>query len=88
MAEETGLDVVVGKLCGTVTRSKDGLVYEIHDYRCRVVGGTVTASDDAAAVDWIDRARFVTLNVRDELTSGLADTLDGWGVLPAYEPRA
>ncbi|MGH3620503.1 MAG: NUDIX domain-containing protein [Sciscionella sp.] len=82
MVEETGLEVVPEALCGTVTRSRDGVVYDIHDYVCRVVGGRIMAGDDAAAVDWIDRATFVTLNERDELTSGLADTLHGWNVLP------
>jgi 8-oxo-dGTP diphosphatase len=48
MAEETGLMVQPGDLVGRVRRG----VYEIADYRCRVVGGTLLAGDDALDARW------------------------------------
>ncbi|SDF99954.1 NUDIX domain-containing protein [Pseudonocardia oroxyli] len=74
MAEETGLTVEVGALVGTVVRGD----FHITDYRCTVVGGTLRAGDDAADARWVDAAEFATL----PLVEGLAETLDGWGVLP------
>jgi 8-oxo-dGTP diphosphatase len=74
MAEETGLTVEVGALVGTVVRGD----FHIADYRCSVVGGTLRAGDDAADARWVDAAEFAAL----PLVEGLAETLDGWGVLP------
>jgi len=72
LAEETGLLVEVGAHAGTVVVGP----YEIADYHCTAVGGTLAAGDDAADARWVDAAEFAAL----PLVEGLAETLDGWGV--------
>jgi len=74
MAEETGLVVVSGEHVGTVVRGP----YVIADYRCAVLGGSLAAGDDAVDARWVDAAEFAAL----PLVEGLAETLDGWNVLP------
>ncbi|GAA4690047.1 NUDIX domain-containing protein [Pseudonocardia yuanmonensis] len=74
MAEETGLAVEPGPHVGTVLIGP----YRIADYRCTVVGGTLTAGDDAADARWVDATEFAAL----PLVDGLAETLAGWAVLP------
>jgi 8-oxo-dGTP diphosphatase len=77
--EETGLDVVVGRLVGTVERpGPDGVVYDIRDYACAVMGGRLRAGDDASEVRWVDRWDLLTLDTTD----GLVDALEAWGMLP------
>ncbi|GAA4559836.1 NUDIX hydrolase [Pseudonocardia xishanensis] len=76
MAEETGLVVAAGEHVGTVVRGP----YRIADYRCTVLDGTLAAGDDAADARWVDAAGFAAL----PLVEGLAETLDGWGVLPQH----
>ncbi|MQA88434.1 MAG: NUDIX domain-containing protein [Streptosporangiales bacterium] len=81
--EETGLDVVVGELVGSVERAgPDGAVFDIYDYAATVAGGVPTAGDDASAVRWMSE---------DELRSvptshGLVETLTEWGVLTRPPP--
>jgi 8-oxo-dGTP diphosphatase len=78
--EETGLEVVVGDAVGRVERpGPGGIVYAISDHACTVVGGTLTAGDDAAEVRWVTYAELVGLPV----TYGLLDALRGWGALPS-----
>lgn len=80
MTEETGLDVEVGALVGRVVRAGPaGVTYEIADYRCTVVAGRPVAGDDAAAIGWFTAAEVAAL----PLVAELAETLRGWGVLPA-----
>ncbi|KAA9155154.1 NUDIX domain-containing protein [Amycolatopsis acidicola] len=74
LREETGLDVRPEELVGMVTRGS----YEIYDYACEVLGGTLRAGDDAADARWVDSTDFATL----PLTDGLADTLRNWNRLP------
>jgi 8-oxo-dGTP diphosphatase len=74
MAEETGLVVVPGELVGRVRRGP----YDIADYRCTVVGGTLRAGDDAAEARWCDAAALTDL----PLVPQLLDTLRMWGALP------
>jgi len=78
--EETGLVVAVGMWVGTVEiPGSGGVVYDIRDYACSVVDGTLVAGDDASDARWVTRAELLQLDtVRD-----LVDTLAGWGVLPA-----
>jgi 8-oxo-dGTP diphosphatase len=79
VAEETGLRVQVGAVAGQVVLAgPSGLVYEVTDYVCTVVGGTVQAGDDAAEVRWVSREEFDML----PLAPGLAGTLAEWGLLP------
>jgi ADP-ribose pyrophosphatase YjhB (NUDIX family) len=77
MREETGLDVEVGELVGSVERAGAGVVFAISDYRCRIVGGTPMAGSDAAAIGWFAPADLDRL----PLVSLLADTLREWRVL-------
>jgi len=74
MAEETGLLVEPGALVGSVRRGP----FDIHDYRCTIVGGTLQAGDDAADARWCDAAELAAL----PLVEQLAETLRAWGALP------
>ena len=74
MREETGLQVAPGPLVGRVRRGR----YAIADYRCTVVGGTLTAGDDALDARFVDRATFAALQLVDDLLVTLRD----WGALP------
>ena len=76
--EETGLEVQCDQLVGSVERRwPPDAVLEIRDYAATVTGGTLGAGDDAAEVRWVSPAELGRL----PLTSGLAETLAGWGVL-------
>lgn len=77
MAEETGLAVAAGALVGRVERGP----YVIADYRCAVLGGVLTAGDDASDARWCDAAALAALPLVDELW----ETLDDWGVLPPVD---
>jgi 8-oxo-dGTP diphosphatase len=74
MAEETGLVVQPGDLVGRVRRGP----YDIADYRCRVVGGTLVAGDDALDARWCDAAALREL----PLVPLLVETLREWHALP------
>ncbi|MFE3202612.1 NUDIX hydrolase [Embleya sp. NPDC059237] len=77
MVEETGLEVTVGPLVGSVLRSApDGGTYEIRDYACTPHGGTLRAGDDADAVRWIAAGELGRL----DLVDGLLDALREWNV--------
>jgi ADP-ribose pyrophosphatase YjhB (NUDIX family) len=61
--EETGLEIEPIELVELLDRihREEGRVryhYVIADYLCRVVGGTLAAADDAAAVRWVERAEW------------------------------
>jgi 8-oxo-dGTP diphosphatase len=76
--EETGLWVEPGRLVGAVERpAPDGAVFDIYDYAASASGGRLAAGDDAADARWVHPRDIDGL----ELTSGLARTLAGWGVL-------
>jgi 8-oxo-dGTP diphosphatase len=82
LLEETGLSVIVGHLIGSVVRPAQVGVFDIHDYSCQAIGGTLRAGDDAAEAAWVDAVMFATLERRNLLTEGLAATLTSWNVLP------
>ncbi|MBP2707642.1 NUDIX hydrolase [Microbispora sp. RL4-1S] len=79
MREETGLEIEVGRLAGTVIRPgpDDGVAYEIYDYLATAAGGRLTPGDDAADARWCPPADLLRL----PLTPGLADALTEWGVI-------
>lgn len=79
LREETGLEVLPGKLAGTLTRGR----YEIYDYACAVHSGTVRPGDDAADARWFDATTLREFAMAGLLTSGLLDTLRSWRALPA-----
>lgn len=80
VAEETGLAVEVVRHAGRVERpAPSGAVYEIDDFVCRVVGGSLAAADDATDARWVTRAELAELT----LAPGLWAALEEWGLLPA-----
>ena len=80
VAEETGLEVEITRRVGGVQRcAPGGGVFDIHDYTCRVTGGTLRAGDDAGEVRWCDAEALARLPIVD----GLIDALTSWGCLPA-----
>ncbi|MFL6121136.1 NUDIX hydrolase [Actinophytocola sp.] len=74
LREETGLEVRVGSLVGSVQRGP----FLIFDYAAEAVGGRLRAGDDAAAAAWVTRAEFAEL----DLVAKLSDVLADWDVLP------
>lgn len=78
MREETGLTVEPGQLLGRVQRpAQDGDVIDIRDYAAIVIGGTLSAGDDAADACWVAAADLDSLAI----TEGLVEALTSWGVL-------
>ncbi len=53
VAEETGLDVVVGEVVGWVERISADHHFVIVDFAVTVIGGTLRAGDDAAVARWV-----------------------------------
>jgi ADP-ribose pyrophosphatase YjhB (NUDIX family) len=80
--EETGLLVRAGSLVGSVSRPAPRGVYVIFDYAAEVVGGQLSAGDDASDVAWVDLVTFTDLERRGLLVDQLAATLTTWQVLP------
>ncbi len=80
--EETGLEVTVGRLVGTVERdAPDGSVFVIHDFTCRLPGH-VDGSGVRAATDADDAGWFSPEQVRAlPCAPGLVEALEEWGVL-------
>ncbi|WP_133909067.1 NUDIX hydrolase [Actinophytocola oryzae] len=78
LREETGLDVRVGALVGSVRRGP----YLIFDYAADAVGGDLLAGDDASEAAWVTSAEFTRLDEGNMLVAQLAETLAEWRVLP------
>ena len=83
--EETGLEVVVGSLCGFAERIGDGYHFVILDFWARASGGRLRAGDDASAVAWFSAARLTTstrtgASTETGLVPGLATWLRDHGV--------
>jgi 8-oxo-dGTP diphosphatase len=79
VAEETGLAVEIVRRLGDVQRrAPGGAVFDIHDYSCRVTGGTLRAGDDADQARWCDAETLGAL----PLVTGLIEALTGWNALP------
>lgn len=76
--EETGLDVEVGRLVGTVERAAPGHGwYEIRDFAATVRGGLLRAGDDASEADWFGTEELATLDT----APGLLEALIDWQLL-------
>jgi 8-oxo-dGTP diphosphatase len=76
--EETGLDVVVGRVAGVVERIYEGFHYVIVDYFVEVVGGTLQAGGDVRDARWVAVAEVEAL----PLAPGVAQALRDFGSLP------
>lgn len=77
--EETGLEILVGELVGSVERpGPEGVVYVIDDFAGTAVGGRLTPGDDADEARFVTMAELATLPLSD----GLLDALRGWNVVP------
>lgn len=80
VAEETGLVVEVLRLAGTVERpGPDDIIFVIDDFICRLVGGSLSAGDDAIDARWVSLAELAEL----PLVAGLVEALAEWGALPS-----
>lgn len=79
--EETGLDVRPGAVVGRLSIPGDGVVYDVTDFVCILVGPPAepVAGDDAAEVLFADAATLDRL----PCTPRLLETLRAWGALPA-----
>lgn len=78
VVEETGLVVEVGLLVGSVRRPGPGGVrYDIRDYACTPVSGSLRAGSDAADARWVGDSELRTL----ACSPGLIETLEAWGLL-------
>ena len=75
VAEETGLDVVVGALAGVVERiyPDQGFHYVILDYHVTVTGGTVRAGGDVTDARWVQLPDVPDLSLADGLLGSLRD---------------
>jgi 8-oxo-dGTP diphosphatase len=83
--EETGLEVIPGPLIGAVDRpAPGGRVLVIRDYAATVAGGTLAAGDDADDARWFPLREIAGL----PLSTGLAEALNEWGVLPSVPSPA
>jgi ADP-ribose pyrophosphatase YjhB (NUDIX family) len=78
LQEETGLEVRVSSLVGSVQRGP----FLIFDYAAEAVGGLLQAGDDASDAAWVDHAEFTRMAAAAELVAQLADTLTSWQALP------
>jgi ADP-ribose pyrophosphatase YjhB (NUDIX family) len=78
--EETGLDVVPGRLVGRVSIPGDGVVFDVVDLSCalRHPDAAPVPGDDADAALFADSSTLERLSC----TPRLVETLRGWGVLP------
>ncbi len=79
VAEETGLAIEVIRLAGRVELSGPaGVRYDVDDFVCRTVGGTLHAGDDATDARWVTREELSGL----PLAPGLVTALTEWNALP------
>ncbi|HEY8827823.1 MAG TPA: NUDIX domain-containing protein [Jatrophihabitantaceae bacterium] len=80
VAEETGLTVIVVRFAGHAELDgPTGSVYDIDDFLCAVVGGSLRAGDDAEDARWVRRDELAGL----DLAPGLLDALTGWDLMPS-----
>jgi 8-oxo-dGTP diphosphatase len=79
VAEETGLEVAVGREWLVLCRpAGPAAVFEIHDFVAEPVGGVLRAGDDAAEAGWFTVAEMARL----PLTTGLLAHLESAGFVP------
>lgn len=71
--EETGLEVVVGRLVGVFEAITTGTHHVILDYAAEVVGGTRAPGSDATDVRWMTRGELAAAGPTPGLLGFLAD---------------
>ncbi len=77
--EETGLQVSIGEELWTAeVPAGDGRVFEIHDFAATVVGGVLSAADDAEDARWFTAGELD----RVPLTADLRTYLARAGIVP------
>lgn len=77
VAEETGLDVEIVRFAGHVELDgPNGRIYDVDDFVCSVLGGSLRAGDDADDARWVRREELAGL----ELVAGLLAALTEWDV--------
>lgn len=77
VAEETGLHVKILRFAGHVELDgPNGRVYDVDDFVCSVLGGSLRAGDDAYDVRWVRREDLAGF----ELVDGLLAALTEWDV--------
>lgn len=79
VAEETGLDIVVGAELGVLDIPNGDETIEAHDFAATVTGGELAAGDDAADAGWFSAGQLREL----PLTAGLLETFEAYGVTVA-----
>lgn len=77
VAEETGLQVLVLRRVGRVGIGD----YDVVDFSCEIIGGSLAAGSDAADAAVADPRDL-------DCTPGLVETLVGWRVLPRRPTRS
>ena len=75
--EETGFDVVIGRVAGIHDEMQTDPRYLIIAFHATIVGGTMRAGDDAAACEWVDLKDLADRRT----TPGLLDVLRDADVL-------
>lgn len=80
IAEECGLQVRAVRLAGRVQRTgPGGVVYDIADYLCEVLGTEeLTPGTDADDARWVDSRDYSRL----PLVEGLTEALSFWNLMP------
>jgi len=75
VAEETGLNVIVGELAGVVERiyPDQGFHYVILDYHVTVTGGKLRAGGDVTDARWVPLPGVPDLPLADGLLGSLRD---------------
>ena len=85
IAEETGINVTVGKLVGVYSNIKSHIV--MFDFLCEMVSGTIRTSPESLAVEWIEQSEVLERIVHPAIRDRMRDMLDFAGVIVyrAYE---
>jgi len=70
--EETGLRVEIGRELWSLTIPiGDGVEYDVHDFAATVIGGELSAGDDAAEARWFAEAELDALDLTHDLAGCL-----------------
>lgn len=70
--EETGLRVEIGRELWSLTIPiGDGVEYDVHDFAATVIGGELSAGDDAAEARWFGEAELDALDLTHDLAGCL-----------------